>query len=123
MRLRGPGLIHLRVRMRVRLFQAEPPRRLWEAQTVAYEYRPSNQDGREIVGYHRHPEGQTHVRTPHLHLGPGAEIGRVALMRAYLPTGAVPVQGVLRLAIETFEAEPVCRDLDRVLQMAGTPVA
>src|SRR5205085_1644240 len=89
-RLRGPERIHLRVRMRVRLTQAEPPRGLWEARTAAYEYRLSDQDDREIVAYHWHPEGQSHVQAPHLHLGPAAEIGRPALLAAHLPTGFVP---------------------------------
>jgi hypothetical protein len=102
--------------MRVRLTQAEPPRGLWEAQTAAYEYRISDQDDREIVAYHWHPEGQSHIRTAHLHLGPGAEIGRAALLTAHLPTGPVPIQAVLRLAIESFEAQPVRRDWDDVLQ-------
>ena len=58
------------------------------------------------MAYHRHPEGQSHVRTPHLHLGPGAEIGRTALLTAHLPTGAVAIQEAFKLAIETFQAEP-----------------
>jgi hypothetical protein len=115
-RRRGPERIHLRVRMRVRLTQSEPPRGLWEAETAAYDYRLSDQDDREIVAYHWHPEGQSHVRTPHLHLGPGAEIGRTALLRAHLPTGPVPIQDVLRLTIEGFNVEPARRDWDRVLQ-------
>jgi hypothetical protein len=122
-RLRGPQRIHLRVRMRVRLFQAEPPRGLWDTQTAAYDFRLSAQGDREIVAYHWHPEGQSHVQTPHLHLGPGAEIGHAALRQAHLPTGSVPIQDVLRLAIETFEVEPIRRDWDRVLRPADQPVA
>jgi hypothetical protein len=117
-RLRGPGRIHLRVRLRVRLSRAEPPRGLWDATTAAYEYRLSDQDDREIMAYHWHPDGQSHIQAPHLHLGPGAEIGRAALLRAHLPTGTVPIQDVLGLAIETFEAEPARHDWDRVLRAA-----
>ena len=117
-RLRGPGRIHLRVRLRVRLSRAEPPRGLWDATTAAYEYRVSDQDDREIVAYHWHPAGQSHVQTPHLHLGPGAEIGHAPLLRAHLPTGDVPIQDVLRLAIETFEAESAHHDWDRVPRAA-----
>lgn len=56
MRMRGPERIHLRVRPRVRLTQAIPPRGLWDAQTAAYEYRLSNQDDREILAYHWTPK-------------------------------------------------------------------
>jgi hypothetical protein len=121
-RLREAGRIHLRVRMRVRLSQSEPPRGLWDAATAAYEDRLSDRDDREIVAYHWHPAGRSHVRAPHLHLGPGAEVDRVDLLTAHLPTGAVPIQDALRLAIETFEAEPARRDWDRVLHRAETPV-
>lgn len=121
-RLRGPERIHLRVRMRVRLVQAEPPRGLWEASTAAYEYRLSDHDNREIVAYHWHPDGQSHVRTPHLHLGPGAEVGRAALLTAHLPTGPVHLQDVLRLAIEGLDAEPVRRDWEQVLHLTPAPL-
>lgn len=122
-RLRGPERIHRRVRMRVRLLQAEPPRGLWEANTAAYEYRLSDRDDREIVAYHWHPEGQSQVRAPHLHLGPGAEVGRAALLTAHLPTGRVPVRDVLRLAIESLGAEPVRRDWEQVLPLRTAPLA
>jgi hypothetical protein len=117
-RLRGPERIQLRVRLRVRVFQAQPPRGLWEAQTAAYEYRLSDQDDREILAYHWHPEGPSHVLTPHLHLGPAAEVGRALLLAAHLPTGQVTLREVLRLAIETFGVEPARRDWERVLGAA-----
>jgi hypothetical protein len=114
-RLRGRERIHLRVRMRVRLTRAEPPRGLWDAATAAYEYRRSDQDDREILAYHWHPGGQSNAEAPHLHLGAGAGLGRSELLTAHLPTGSVPIQDVLRLAIESFGAEPARRDWGRVL--------
>jgi hypothetical protein len=122
-RLSGPERIHLRVRLRVRITQIEPPRGLWEAQTAAYEYRLSDQDDREILAYHWHPEGQSHVQTPHLHLGPAAGVNRGALLTAHLPTGPVTLQDVLRLTVESFDAEPARRDWDRVLREAGSGLA
>jgi hypothetical protein len=114
-RLRGPERIHLRVRIRVRVEQADPPRGLWDAVTAAYEYRLSDEDNREIVAYHWHPDGASHVRTPHLHLGPAAEVGRTALMTAHLPTGQIVPGEVLRLAIESLGAQSIRRDWERVL--------
>ncbi len=118
-RLRGPERIHLRVRIRVRVEQADPPRGLWDAQTAAYEYRLSDEDDREIVAYHWHPGGASHAQAPHLHLGPAAEIGRVALTTAHLPTGQVPLGDVLRLAVESLGGAPIRRDWDRVLRAEG----
>jgi hypothetical protein len=117
-RLRGPDRIHLRLRMRVRLSQLGPPRGPWEAETAAYEYRLSDEDDREILAYHWHPDGQSHVTTPHLHLGPGAEVGRAALLTAHLPTGPVSIHEVLRLAIESLGTEPSRRDWDAVFRPA-----
>ena len=120
MRLRGPERIHLRVRLRVRIAQDQPPRGLWDAQTAAYEYRFSDQDDREVLAYHWHPDAQSHVLTPHLHLGPGAEVGRAELLTAHLPTGPVAIQDLPRLAIETFGVEPARRDWERVLGATGS---
>jgi hypothetical protein len=114
-RLRGPGRIHLRVRLRARVTQADPPRGLWDAETAAYEYRISDQDDREILAYHWHPEGRSHVETPHLHLGPAAEVGRTALLTAHLPTGPVGLHEVLRLALESFEVAPIRSDWEPIL--------
>ena len=115
-RLRGPERIRLRVRFRIRVTQADPPRGLWDAQTAAYEYRLSDESAREILAYHWHPEGPSQVQTPHLHLGPAAEVGRAALLAAHLPTGPVAIQEVLRLAVESFGVEILRRDWDQVLR-------
>jgi hypothetical protein len=119
-RLRGPERIQLQVRLRVRVMQADPPRGPWDAQTAAYEYRLSDRVDREILAYHWHPEGPSHFLTPHLHLGPAAEVGHAALMTSHLPTGPVALQEVLRLAIESFGVEPARRDWERVLGATGS---
>lgn len=114
-RLRGPERIHLRVRLRARVARIEA-NGLWEARTAAYEYRLSDGDDREILAYHFHPEGPSHVQTPHLHLGPAAEVGRVGLLAAHLPTDLVAIQEVLRLAVESFGVEVLRGDWDQVLR-------
>ena len=118
-RLHGPARIQPRVRLRLRLAQVASPRGYWEAETAAYEYRLSDADDGEILAYHWQPEGQSHVQTPHLHLGAAAEIGRAALLAAHLPTGQVPVQDVLRLAIESFDVQPQRRDWNGVLRASS----
>jgi hypothetical protein len=115
-RIRGLERIHLRVRLRVRVAQTTTPRGLWDAQTAAYEYRLSDQDDREILTYHWHPGSQSHVRTPHLHLGPSAEVRRDSLLTAHLPTGMVALQDVIRLAIESFGVVAVRQDWERALR-------
>jgi len=109
--------------MRLLVVQIERPRGLWEARTAAYEYRLSDGDDREILAYHWHPDGVSHVQSPHLHLGPGAEVGRVALTTAHLPTGWIGLDEVIRLAIEGLGTEPARRDWDRVLRPTGAASA
>jgi hypothetical protein len=53
---------------------------------------------------------------PHLHLGPAAEVERVALTTAHLPTGQVAPSDVLQFVIESLGAQPVRRDWARVLR-------
>jgi hypothetical protein len=114
-RLRGPEHIYLRVRLRVRVAQIEPPRGLWDAQRAAYEYRLSDQDHGEILSYHWPPDGVSHVQSPHLHLEPAAEVGRAALLTAHLSTGPVSLWDGLRLAVESFSAETLRPDRSQVL--------
>jgi hypothetical protein len=82
---------------------------------VGYQYTLRDIDGREIIAYHWHPEGRSHVTTPHIHLGPGAEMGRRDLARAHLPTGQVMLEDVLRFAITELGVRPLRRDWSEVL--------
>jgi hypothetical protein len=56
------------------------------------------------------------VRTPHLHLGPAAEIGSVSPLTALLPTGMVALQEVIRVAIERFGVVAVRQDWEHGLR-------
>ena len=90
----------------------------WSVKTAAYEYRLSDRDDREILAYHWHPAGSSHVRVPHRHLGPGAEIGLQPLATAHLPTGTVSLAEVIGFAIDGLGARPLRGDWRRVLDEA-----
>ena len=107
--LRGSARISLQVRLRYRLDQTDDG---WGVQIAAYQYALLDQREQEIVAYHWHPDGQSHVVTPHLHLGAGAMIGREELLAAHLPTGLIPLSFVVRVAVEAFRAEPSRRRWD-----------
>ena len=83
--------------------------------TAGYRYALYGADGRAIVIYPWHPEGRSHMTTPHLHLGAGAEVGRRDLADAHLPTGHIVLQDVLRLAIAEFGVRPLRRDWSEIL--------
>jgi hypothetical protein len=94
------------------------PRARWQVQTTGYSYRLEDTDEREILAYHWHPAGQSHVRTPHLHLGAGAGALRRELQKAHLATGLVTPVAVLRLLIESFEVRARRADWADVLERA-----
>jgi hypothetical protein len=110
--LRGPARIRLQVRLRYRLVEGEDG---WRGEIAAYQYGLLDADEHEIVAYHWHPDGQSHVVTPHLHLGAGAAVGRAELADAHLPTGPVLLAAVIRLAIEGFGVQPQRRQWQDVL--------
>ena len=108
--------IAMRIAQQYRIVQAEGDRGPLKVQTVAYMYTLEDADGREVFGYHWHPESRSPASFPHLHLEAGAMIGRAELERAHFPTGRVSVEEFLRLVIETFDVKTRRRDWRVVLQ-------
>lgn len=83
----------------------EGPRGPWKVQTTAYFYELRRGE-HELIAYHWHPQGASSYTTPHLHIGPGAELGFAALRRAHLPTGRIAVEEVLRTAVLAGRLSP-----------------
>ena len=81
----------------------------WKPNPTSYHYMFSFDDGREILGYHWHPEPGQPVIVPHLHLGAGCGLDFASLYKAHLPTGVVSPAAAVRLAIADLGVEP-CRD-------------
>ncbi len=87
----------------------------WKVTVAAYDYVFSDVTGRELVAYHWHPGGASHVDSPHLHLGVATGISHAGLREAHLPTGRVSLESIVRLAIEAFGVRPLRADWRRVL--------
>ena len=113
--------IAIRIAQQYRIVQAEGDRGPLKVQTVAYMYTVADADGREVFGYHWHPEGRGPFPFPHLHLEAGAMLGRPELQRAHFPTGRVSVEEFLRLVIDTFDVRTRRRDWRAVLQQRSAP--
>ena len=90
----------------------------WDVGIVAYQYTLLDADQHEIIAFHLHPEGQSHVTTAHLHLGTGAGQLRADLAAAHVPTGPVTLASSVRLAIEGFAARPLRQLWDSLLHRA-----
>jgi hypothetical protein len=116
--LNGPARIWLHVRMLLRASQHAGERDPWEVIIAAYQYTLLDADQREILAFHLHPEGQSHVTTAHLHLGTGAGQLRADLAAAHVPTGQVTLPSAVRLAIEGFAARPLRQQWDSLLHRA-----
>jgi hypothetical protein len=113
----APSRLFLTVTMHYRIMPAEGQRGPWKVSTAAYFYALEDGDGREIVAYHWHPEGNSPVVTPHLHLGAGAQVGRPEFddRDMHLPTDRVSIEQVIRLAIEGFKVRPRRQDWRDIL--------
>lgn len=113
--LSGEHHLALSVAQNYRLVEFEGPRGPWKVQTTAYFYELRRGD-RELLVYHWHPRGASPYIKPHLHIGPGAEVGFAPLQGAHVPTGRIALEEVLRLAITEFGARPRREDWDEVLE-------
>ncbi len=88
-------------------------------------YKLDHSDGREIIAYHWHPEGLSHERRPHLHVGAGFGSLRPEWHKAHLPTGHVSPTAILLLLIDQLGVAPrrddwpdVFAQLDAALDLA-----
>lgn len=123
-RLASPERIYLEAsQWCIAVSPSDDVRRQWALQVSSYIYRVSTHDGVEILAFHWHPDGHSHVIDPHLHIGP-ASIGTNAQYRpgtmhnAHFPTGSVPLASVIRMAIEELGVEPRRPDWDAILRFA-----
>jgi len=81
-----------------------------------YEYVRLHGDGRELLVYHWHPESRSNVTFPHLHVKAGTDLRRAEFAKAHIPTGWIPFQDVIWLAITQFGAKTTKKDWAAVLR-------
>ena len=78
------------------------------------------EDRREILANHWHPNGalgrEASHPYPHIHLGQAAQIGLPALANAHIPSERVPLESVIRLAVDHFAVVPLRQDWQRILE-------
>ncbi len=111
--LAGGERLSLRVLLGYRVVVADDA--WWAVEVSSYVMGLDRVGAGELVVYHWHPEGQSPVRWPHLHVGAGAG-ARPPVLRAHLPTGSpVALPALLRLAITELGVEPRREDWEAVL--------
>lgn len=115
-RLAGHLRIGLHIAERYRLRSADPQPRRVEIGLSGYDYTLVTADKREILAFHWHPEGRSHVTEPHLHLSTASAPATLPeLARAHLPTGSVELNALLRSLLRDFGVEPNRADWQRIL--------
>lgn len=80
---------------------------------MSYESRLLDREEREILAFHWHPVGLSHVTDPHLHLASrlipldmGRDQDPLALAGIHIPTGFVTLEDVVRLLITEIGIRP-----------------
>jgi hypothetical protein len=90
-----------------------PPTKLHLA---GYSFQLADGFGNELLAYHWHPIGLSHVRTPHLHLGASTvRNDAIPINETHLPTGIVTLPEIVRYLIEEIGVEPNRTDWTTIL--------
>jgi hypothetical protein len=100
--LGGSYSLHLTFRHEYETIPVGTSRHDWEARTFGYIYTVHAPNGAAVLAYHWHPEGNSRVTWPHLHIYGSAQ--GVALSRVHLPTGDVGPAEIVRCLIADLGA-------------------
>ena len=126
-RQRAPYLLlDVSVEYTVAYLPEEAMRQPYRTVTTNYAYAILDLSGKELFAYHWHPEGVSHVKTPHLHFSgalpislpmrPGSpEATELWMGHAHFPTRRIDLAQLVRFLIRDFDVEPRRPDWDRVL--------
>lgn len=113
--LDGETRLSLRVLLQFEIVSGRERRGLWEINPISYRYEYFDRNQKELLAYHLHTRGRSHVTYAHLHLGPALAIPSSPAADAHLPTGIISLPDVLRLAIAELGVAPRREDWQRVL--------
>jgi len=115
-KLAGQSQLSLAVTMHYRVVEdPRPDVGPFKVSTAKYIFELYDKAGRRVIGYHWHPDDEkSPFRSPHLHLGESLR-GPNLHHKAHLPTGRVSLEEVLKLAVYSFNVEPIRGDWEKIL--------
>ena len=113
--LNGPSQLMLRLQQYYRVDETGSASGRWRVAVLEYYYSVHDAEEKEVLLYHYHPRSGSSIITPHLHLRPGAQVGRADVRDAHLPTGNVSLNAVLRVLIEEMGVQSRRPDWDSIL--------
>jgi hypothetical protein len=119
-------LLDISLEYTIAFLPEETMRQPYRAVTTNYAFAVLDLSGEELFAYHWHPEGVSHVTTPHLHFSgalpislpirPGSpEATELWLGHAHFPTRRIELSEFVRFLIRDFNVEPRRPDWQLVL--------
>ena len=107
--------VRVTVRQWVMPLTESDQRRGWKAQLAGYSYR-LNSGQQELLLYHWHPQGPSHLVDPHLHPGPPLLAALGTKRAVHLPTGEIRLSDFVTMLIREFGVRARRRDWRSVMQ-------
>lgn len=110
--------LELGIRMRYKIIRDDVGYRVT---ILAYDHLLIQSSGEVIVNFHWHPDGPSHEKKPHLHVG-SSQLAPDAVLttKIHVPTGRISVEQVIRQAIE-LGVEPLTDDWQKRLEESEAP--
>ena len=93
----------------------------WKVRTAKYIYEITDSQGGPLFDFHWHPDGESRVTTPHMHIRPSIKVAAEivdlyrAVTKAHIPTGRISLEDVLRFLVDELDVEPLRADWETVL--------
>jgi hypothetical protein len=88
----------------------------YKVTTRSYMYSIENDDRQEILAFHWHPESASPIKTPHMHIGPGAgNTLRQEVRNAHFPTSRIAFEEFCLILLQEFKLVPERNDAADVL--------
>jgi hypothetical protein len=116
----GPHRLSLQLRMKYRIVRVGDPDAddPFKIRTVAYSYTLTDASDQGILGYHWHPDGESHITGPHVHVG-GTQLRDDAVLasKQHVPTGRISLEQVLRSLISEHDVPARANDWDQRLTL------
>jgi hypothetical protein len=88
----------------------------YKVTTRGYMHAVQTIDGAEVIAFHWHPDGNSHVRDTHVHLG-STQLARGGVLskKHHIPAPRMSVEEVLRFCIDQLGVKPLRDDWAPVL--------
>lgn len=87
----------------------------WKVKTVGYYYELLKQPNEEVISYHWHPESNSPLRTPHMHIGSGSGVTVVGMLKPHYPTPRMALEDFVLMLIKEFGVRYEREDWESVL--------